>query len=78
MKLNLNNLLQALILLTGEYRKGRDQVIAKGDPTDPNTGAVKSDEELIALFKGEAGAAVDKIDALIKKHGGGPASGGVQ
>jgi len=75
MKLDLNNLLQAVILLTGEYRKGRDQVIAKGDPTDPNTGAVKSDEELIALFKGEAVAVGSKIDVLIKKHGGTPGGG---
>ena len=66
--MNLNNILQAVVLLVGEYRRGRDEVIAKGDPTDPNTGAVKSDEELIALFKGDAGAVVSKIDGMIDKH----------
>ena len=68
---NLNNLLAAAMMIVAEYKKGRDKVIAAGDPTDPNTGAVKTDQELIALFKGDAVAVVKRIDGLLAKHGGG-------
>lgn len=68
--INLENLLKVAVLAFGEYKKGRDAVIKAGDPTDPNTGAVKSDAELIELFSGDADAAVKKIDGLIGKHSG--------
>jgi hypothetical protein len=67
-KIDLNNLLKLAVIALGEYRKGRDAVIAAGDPTDPNTGTLKSDAELIALLKQDASAAVQQIDNLLDKH----------
>jgi hypothetical protein len=67
---DLNKLLAAALILWQEYRQRRDELIAKGDPTDPNTGAVKTDAELIALFRGDVADFNTLVDGLLAKHGG--------
>ncbi len=66
--MNLNSLLVALLVAWKNYQDGRQNVIEKGDPTDPATGAVLTDAELAMLLQGDAQALVAKVDSLIAKH----------
>lgn len=63
-------LLKTITVLAGEFRRGRDSVIAAGNPTNIDTGLLKSDAELIGLFQVDSKAATSEIDQLIAKRGG--------
>lgn len=72
MGVELAKLLTAGLMMLAEYRKGRDAVIAAGDPTDPNTGNLLTDAELIELLKLDGAGLTTKIDNLLAKHGAAP------
>lgn len=60
-------LLQLGMTLLGEYRRGRDAVLAAGDPTATD-GTLLTDAQLIGLLQEDAADVVSDIDALIAKH----------
>lgn len=72
MKANVNiDLTQILITglsLLATYKRGRDQVQEKADPTDPTTGELKTDAQLIELMRMDGQDLVSHIDEILAKH----------
>lgn len=66
--IDLTKILLTSLMLLAEYRKGREAIKAAGDPHN-QLGDLKSDQELIDLFKADSVAATTLIDSLLAKHG---------
>jgi len=64
---DIGQLLIAGLTIFAEYKKGRDRVIAAGDPTTP-TGDLKSDKELIDLMGLDADELVQHTADLAAKY----------
>ena len=61
-------LLGSLVKTLIEYKTTRDKAIAAGVVTEAD-GSVKTDAELIALFRGDAAAMRDEAAAVLAKYG---------
>jgi hypothetical protein len=65
---DIGQILTAALMLIAQYKQGRDRVVAAGDPNDQATGQVKTDAELIELFRLDAAALVAHVDDLLAKY----------
>jgi hypothetical protein len=67
--MQLSQILSAILILLAQYKKGRDENKKAGDPTDPNTGVVLSDQELADLMKARFQDVEAKANELLAKFG---------